>query len=487
MTDLEKFVNAPGRDKLVKDVRKKINELKIEYIYYQFISVTGRIVGKGVPADHWESVAEKGFQLVYGATANLFIDRHGDYIGYGPEASELVGIPEPETFVQLPWDKRIARVFVTCFRNREEEVNPGGHLTSDCRGNLKIFQDEFQNKHGMQMRAGTEPEMMWLTKKDNGEPTGDGFSRPYCYHIDQFESLRPVYMKVIEYSRAMGLDVIQGDHEDAPGQLELNFMYDEVLRNADRLSTYRQICAQVAREFNLIACFMSKPFMGVSANGCHTNVSLWKGGELKPTPVGDAGMEQVFTHISGGENMFMPDPKIDEVKPGPVGLQSIAGLLVHLPALTCLGSPTVNSYRRLWDTGFWAPVYADWGYQNRTCSVRVSAPGRVEYRSVDSTHNPYLMGAGMLKAFDDGLENKLDPGEPEKQNIYEAMKAGKQVEKLPLTLGEALDRLENDEVIKSALPDEMLKVFMHYKRDEWEKFLSAVTQWDVDTYLDILP
>ena len=93
MTDLEKFVNQPGRDKLVKDVRKKINDLKIEYIYYQFISVTGRIVGKGVPADHWESIAEKGFQLVYGATANLFIDRHGDYIGYGPEASELVGIP----------------------------------------------------------------------------------------------------------------------------------------------------------------------------------------------------------------------------------------------------------------------------------------------------------------------------------------------------------------------------------------------------------
>ena len=185
--------------------------------------------------------------------------------------------------------------------------------------------------------------------------------------------------------------------------------------------------------------------------------------------------------------MFMPDPSIDPVKPGPIGLQSIAGLLMHLPALTCLGSPTVNSYRRLWDTGFWAPVYADWGYQNRTCSVRVSAPGRVEYRSVDSTHNPYLMGAGILKAFDDGLEKKLDPGEPEKQNIYEAMKGGKKVQKLPLTLGEALDRLENDDVVRGALPDEMFRVFMHYKRDEWEKFLSAVTQWDVDTYLDILP
>ena len=213
MSDLENFVNQPGRDKLVKDVRNKIKELGITYIYYQFVSVTGRIVGKGVPADHWETLAEKGFQLVYGATANLFVDRHGEYIGYGPESSELVGIPEPDTFVQLPWDKRVARVWCTCFRNREEDENPGGHLTSDCRGNLKIFQDQFQEKFGMNMRAGTEPEMMWLTKKDNGEPTGDGFSRPYCYHIDQFESLRPVYMKVIEYSRFMGLDIIQGDHQ----------------------------------------------------------------------------------------------------------------------------------------------------------------------------------------------------------------------------------------------------------------------------------
>ena len=253
MTDLENFVNQSGRDKLVKDVRKKIDELGITYIYYQFVSVTGRIVGKGVPADHWESMAKKGFQLVYGATANLFVDRHGDYIGYGPESSELVGIPEPDTFVQLAWDKRVARVWCTCFRNREEEENPGGHLTSDCRGNLKIFQDEFQSKYGMNMRAGTEPEMMWLTKNEDGTPTGKGFSKPYCYHIDQFESLRPVFMKVFEYARAMGYDMIQGDHEDAPGQLELNWMYDDVLRNADRLSTYRQICAQVGREFNLIA------------------------------------------------------------------------------------------------------------------------------------------------------------------------------------------------------------------------------------------
>ena len=487
-TDLEKHVNARGRATLVKQVREKINELNIEYIYFQFISVTGRIVGKGIPADHWERTAEKGFQLVYGATANLFVDRHGDYIGYGPESAEMVGIPDPETFCQLPWDKRIARVYCTCFRNREEKENPGGHLTSDCRGNLKIIHDEFQKKHGLALRCGTEPEMMWLKKDENGKPNG-GFSNPYCYHIDQFESLRPVSMQVIKYARAMGLDMIQGDHEDAPGQLELNWQYDDVLRNADRLSTYRQICAQVARENNLIACFMTKPFMGVSANGCHHNVSLWKGGKDSVNKLGNdslPGMKENFSYVDGGDNTFMPDGK-DPQKPGKLGLKAIGGFMAHINALTAIGCPTVNSYRRLWDTGFWAPIFADWGYQNRTTGMRVSAPGRFEYRSVDSTVNQYLMGAGILKAFDDGLANNLDPGEPEERNIYAAMEAGKQVKKLPMSLGDALTALANDEVIKSSMPDDMYKVFHWYKNDEWEQFMSTVTDWDQDMYMDYLP
>ncbi len=490
MTDLEAHVNAEGRDKLVKQVREKINELGVTYIYYQFISVTGRIVGKGIPADHWERTAERGFQLVYGSTANLYVDRHGDYIGYGPESSELVGIPDPETFSQLPWDKRVARVFCTCFRNREERENPGGHLTSDCRGNLRIIHNEFQDKYdGLHLRCGTEPEMMWLKRGEDGRPNG-GVTKPNCYHIDQFEELRPTFMKVIEYSQAMGLDIIQGDHEDAPGQLELNTMFDDVLRNADRLTTYRQICAQVAREDGLIACFMSKPFMGVSASGCHHNMSLWRGGKDTVNDLHNAtlpGMEGAFTYLVGGDNTFMPDLSLDERKPGPIGLQCIGGVMKHLGALTSIGSSTVNSYRRLWDTGFWAPVFADWGYQNRTCALRISAPGRFEYRSVDSMVNPYLMGSALLKAFDDGISNNLDPGEPEERNIYEAIEAGKQVMKLPMSLGEALQKLAEDEVIKSSMPDEMYRVFHHYKNDEWERFNHTVTEWDLETYIDCLP
>jgi glutamine synthetase len=463
-TDLEAFVKARGRKAKIAEVRKKIDDLGITYIYYQFPSVTGRIMGKGVPAPHWETIAEKGFQLVYGATANLFTDRHGNYIGYGPEAAELVGVPEPETFMPLPWDERVARVWVTCFRNREEREDPGAFLTSDCRGNLKRIQDDFEQATGLHLRAGTEPEMMWLKLDEKGEASVEGKTKPYCYHIDQFAELQPIIHKVIEYGQAMGLDMIQGDHEDAPGQIELNFGFDRAEQTADNLSTFRQICKQVGRELDAFPCFMPKPFMGVSANGCHHNISIWK----------------------GDENSFLPDTK-DLQKPSKIGLWAIGGIMAHQPALTAITCSTVNSYRRLWDTGFWAPVFADWGYQNRTTALRVSAPGRFEYRSVDSAVNPYLSLATLIAAMRDGIERKLDPGEPEERNIYEAMEAGKEVKRLPMTFGAALDALEEDDVIKSALPGDMYRVFMHYKRDEWERYCAQVSDWDVTEYLDVLP
>ena len=463
-TDIEAFIGQEGRDKAIQEVRKQIDAAGVEYMYYQFVSVTGRIMGKGIPAAHWENIANKGFQLVYGATANLFVDREGNYIGYGPEARELVGIPEPDTFCVLPWDTKTARIFCTLFRGREEEVDGGAFLTSDCRGNLKRLHAEFESETGMHLRAGCEPEMMWLKVDADGKPTVEGKTKPYCYHIDQFSELQPLIHKVMEYGRKMGLDMIQGDHEDAPGQLELNFMFDRAEATADRLTTYRQICRQVGREMGAFACFMPKPFMGVSANGCHHNISLWQ----------------------GDENMFLPEGDNPQM-PGKIGLHSIGGVLEHLSALTAITAPTVNSYRRFWDAGFWAPVFADWGFQNRTTALRISAPGRFEYRSVDSSVNPYLSFAALLAAMKDGLDRSLDPGEPEERNIYEAIAGGEDVKKVPHDLGAALDALRADPVIQSALPGDMFRVFMHYKRDEWEKFMATVTDWDTEMYLDYLP
>jgi glutamine synthetase len=463
-TELEQLLAAEGRGDRIEQVARQIDADAITYIYFQFVSVTGRVMGKGIPAAHWASVANKGFQLVYGATANLFVDRHGRYIGYGPESSELVGLPDVDTFTVLPWDPKVARVFCTLFRGREEVEQPGGHLTSDCRGNLHRLHQQFTADTGLTLHVGCEPEMMWLKTNPDGTPSVEGMTKPYCYHIDQFSELQPVIHRVIEYSTMMGLDMIQGDHEDAPGQLELNFTFGRAEETADRLTTYRQVCRQVGREFGLFPCFMPKPFMGVSANGCHHNISLWQ----------------------GDVNMFMPEGD-DPRMPSKVGLHAIGGVLAHLRALTAITAPTVNSYRRFADAGFWAPIFADWGFQNRTTALRVSAPGRFEYRSVDSAVNPYLSMGALLVSMRDGLDQSIDPGPPEEGNIYEAIAAGKEVARIPSTLGEALDALESDSVVRQALPDEMYTVFMHYKRDEWERFIGTVTDWDVKEYLDILP
>ena len=486
--DVDVYCHSPGRDELIKQVRAKIDELGIDFIYYQYISITGRIMGKAVPSPHWETMAMKGIQTWYGGIANVFPDRAGNLLGFDSNAHELVGIPDPDTFCQLPWNKRAARVFCTVFYGREEDENPGGFMEEDCRGNLRRIHQQFMDDHdGLHMRHGCEPEMNWLNRGEDGMPDG-GPTKPYAYHIDQFETLSHVYMKVVDYGQAMGLDMIQGDHEDAPGQLELNFTYDHALRTCDRLTTYRQICAQVAREEGLIANFMAKSFMGMPANGCHHNMSLWRGGDDEVVAhCGDPrpGVDDVYKHSKGGGNLFISDPK--DWMPGPIGLNAIAGVMEHLPALTAIGSSTPNSFRRMLDLGMWAPVYADWGYQNRTTSLRVSAPGRFEYRAVDSMVNPYLMASCLLTAMDDGIKRNVDAGEPEQRNIYDAMEAGKQVKRLPKYFGDALDALAEDKVVQAGMPGRLYEVYDEYKRDEWDRFNAEVSSWDLEKYLDCLP
>jgi len=269
---------------------------------------------------------------------------------------------------------------------------------------------------------------------------------------------------VVEYGQALGLDMSYGDHEDAPGQLELNFRFDRPVRTADNITTYRQVCAAVARKHDLLACFMPKPFTGVSANGHHHHFTL---------------------SDENGTNVFH-DPD------GPAQLSEIArfflgGMLEHFPALMCIGNPTVNSYVRMWDTGFWAPIYKNWGWQNRTTTVRVASGGRFEYRGVDSSCNPYLTVATLLRAGLDGVRRKIDPGPPQQGNTYDLLQEGAEIEKVPDSLGAALVALEKDEVIRSALPGRLYKVFEHYKRDEWERYLASVTDWEREEYLEVLP
>ncbi|MBA2514517.1 MAG: glutamine synthetase, partial [Solirubrobacterales bacterium] len=214
---LEEARKAPGRAEKIEVLTRRIEAEGIKYVFFQQVSITGRVMGKGVVSTFFSSVAERGYQLVYGATANLFTDRYGEYIGFGPESSELAAIADLDTFQVLPWDPRVARVFCDCY-----DTETGELLDADPRQNLKRVVQEFEQELGLSFLIGIEPEMMWLKKPENGGAL-EGVTKPYCYHIHQFEELRPVLMDVVEYGQALGLDMSYGDHEDAPGQLELNF------------------------------------------------------------------------------------------------------------------------------------------------------------------------------------------------------------------------------------------------------------------------
>src|ERR671910_900588 len=382
---LEEARNAPGRREKIEELTRRIESEGIKYVFFQQVSITGRVMGKGVVSSFFSQVAERGYQLVYGATANLFVDRVGNYIGFGPEESELAAVADLDTFATLPWDPRVARVFCDCYDTESGEL-----LDADPRQNLKRVVSEFEEELGYSFLIGIEPEMMWLKRSEDGA-SADGVTKPYCYHIHQFEELRPVLLDVVEYGQALGLDMSYGDHEDAPGQLELNFRFDRPCRTADNITTYRQVCAAVGRKHGLLPTFMPKPFTGVSANGHHHHFTL-----------------------------------IDD-------------------------------------------------------------EGKNVFHDVDSSCTPSLTAAALLRAGLEGIRNEIDPGEPQQGNTYDLLQQGVEIEKVPDSLGAALEALAADDLIKSAMPGRLYEVFEHYKRDEWERYLAAVTDWERDEYLEVLP
>ena len=454
---LDEARSAPGRAERIAEIAAQIEREGIEYVYFQQVSITGRVMGKGVVSSFFPQVAERGYQLVYGATANLFTDRAGNYIGFGPEESELAAIADLDTFKVLPWDERVARVLCDCY-----DTETGELLDADPRQNLKRVVSEFEEELGLNFLIGIEPEMMWLRRTEDGG--AEGVTKPYCYHIHMFEELRPVLLDVVSYGRRLGLDMSYGDHEDAPGQLELNFRFDRPVTTADNITTYRQIIAAVGRKHDLLGTFMPKPFTGVSANGHHHH----------------------FTLVDDDGNNVFHDPD-GPAQLSETGRNFLGGMLDHFGALMCVGNPTVNSYCRMWDTGFWAPIYKNWGWQNRTCTVRVASGGRFEYRGVDSSCNPYLTVAALLEAGLDGIKRKSDPGEPQQRNTYDLLTEGVELERVPDSLGAALEALAADDVVRGAMPGRLYKVFQHYKRDEWERYLAAVTDWEREEYLEVLP
>jgi glutamine synthetase len=441
----------------VAAIEEQIAAAGVELVYYQFVSINGRVLTKVVPARHVSRNLRSGVNFHGSAVADVASDRSGAIFAGGAEAEEFTALPDADTFAVLPWDTSSARFLCRLYRRADADIAPGAPLPSDGRGLLYRAHATFRERTGLELRSGLEPEMTWEGESIDVDPR-PGVSP--AYHLGSLERVREIVGRVVAYGQALGLEMVEGDYEDN-GQVELNFLYDSAERTADRLVTYRQICARVARELGVTATFMAKPALGIMGNGCHHNLSLWD-----------------------GDTNVCAEPGRSDLHVSEVARHAIGGLLTHAAEGMAVYACTVNSYKRYWDVGLFAPSAVNWGLDNRTCTVRVSANGRLEFKLPDASVNPYLSQTLVLAAIADGLERKLDPGEPVGRGV--AGVAGDHAA-LPLTLGEALDVLDGSEHVRSALGEELAALYLDFKRDEWARFCSAVTDWERQMYRDWLP
>ena len=445
-------VNAKAAD----DLAARIKQANVEFIYYQFVSINGRVLAKVVPAAHLKRSLDKGVQFHGSAIADVAADRHGELFGGGIAAEEFAVMPDADSFQVLPWEPSVGRFLCSLYRRDDSHRDPGIPLSTDVRGAMRRAIDGLEQRTGYELRSGTEPEVTW--KGEGYDPVArPGVST--AYHAGTLEMTREIYQRAIRYARAMGIDMIEGDYEDA-GQIELNFMYDRADRTADRLLTYRQICVQVARELGIEVTFMPKPEVGIMGNGCHHNLSLWK----------------------DGQNAFA-EPGRRELHITDTAKHALGGLLAHAAESMAVYGSTVNSYKRYWDAGQFAPSRVDWGLDDRSRSVRISASGRLELTLPDSIVNPYLSHALIAAAMEDGLANAIDPGTAPEPGVTGPEK----FDSLPLTLGDAVEKFANSAFVRSTLGDDLTDLYTEFKRDEWARFCGAVTDWEDRMYRQWIP
>jgi len=441
----------------VKEVKELAREKGIEFFLCSFVEMSGAPKAKLVPASHLEDMARDGGGFAGFATGE---------IGQGPHDPDIASIPDFNSLTVLPWRKNTAWVAGNVFVNGKEwAYGPR---------NILRQQLERARKKGYVMNVGVEPEFMLLRRNERGEYAPwdalDTLGKP-CYDLRALHRNLDVMTTLVKYIQELGWDPYANDHEDANCQFEINWRYSDALTTADRNVFFRWMVKTVAEQHELLATFMPKPFANLTGNGAHYHVSLW-----------DA---------QNKANLFL-DGKNEN------GLSKLAyafmgGVLRHAKALVAVTCPIVNSYKRLIrgaprSGATWAPVYITYGGNNRTQMIRIPAPGRFENRIPDGAANPYLAMAALLAAGLDGIESKADPGKRNNENLYEVPEEElrrRGIDFLPATLSEALDCLEKDEVVKTALGEEYAAYYLRVKREEWRQYHCSVSAWETDHYLGL--
>ena len=320
----------------------------------------------------------------------------------------------------------------------------------------------------MHVKTGVEAEFFLISP--DGTQISDEYdtaSKP-CYDQQAVMRRYDVIAEICDHMLALGWSAYQNDHEDANGQFEMNWDFDDALATADKHSFFKFMVKSVAEKHGLRATFMPKPFKGLTGNGCHAHISVWD----------KAGKTNVFA-----DNEM-------ELGLSAKGRNFLGGIMKHASALAAITNPTVNSYKRInaprtISGATWAPNTVTWTGNNRTHMVRVPGPGRFELRLPDGAANPYLLQAVIIAAGLDGIRSKADPGKRYDIDMYSEGHTVKGAPKLPLNLLDALREFDKDKSLKAALGEEFSAAYLKLKHMEWNSYASHFTQWEREHTLDI--
>ena len=436
-TDLAAFAKATG----------------VKYFMVSFTDLFGGQRAKLVPAQAIAEMQEDGAGFAGFAT----------YLDMTPAHPDMLAVPDASSVIQLPWKPEVAWVAANC-------VMEGEDVAQAPRNVLRKLIDRAADQ-GLHVKTGIEAEFFLLT------PQGDQISDPFdtaakpCYDQQAVMRRYEVIREICDYMLELGWGPYQNDHEDANGQFEMNWEFDDALKTADKHSFFKFMAKSVAEKHGLRATFMPKPIEGLTGNGCHAHISVWDG-------AGNAAKTNVFADDAMDLGLSQS------------GRHFLGGIMKHASALAAITNPTVNSYKRInaprtMSGATWAPNTVTWTSNNRTHMVRVPGPGRFELRLPDGAANPYLLQAVIIAAGLDGVSTNADPGKRYDIDMYAEGHKVRGAPRLPLNLLDALREFNKNKGLKSMLGDEFSAAYLKLKHQEWDAFTAHFSTWEKENTLDI--
>ena len=435
------------------DIRKSVKEDDVRFIRLAFTDINGTLKAVEVPNSQLDKVLENDVRFD-GSSIDGFVRL---------EESDMILYPDFSTWSVLPWSDSTGGKIgcLTC----SVHTTDGEPFAGDPRNNLKRVIGQMKELGFTAFDIGFEAEFHLLKLDENGNWTTQVPDHASYFDLTSNDESASCRRDIVETLESIGFEVEAAHHEVGDGQQEIDFRFDDALTTADRVQTFKMIVREIAKKHGLFATFMAKPLQGQAGNGMHTNMSLFK----------------------GNKNAFYD--KNNKYHLSKTALYFLNGILEHARAITAVGNPTVNSYKRL-IPGFEAPVYISWASKNRSPMVRVPSAGelntRLEMRSADPTANPYLLLAACLSAGMAGIKEEKMPMDPVTCNLFDLSEEQLNemgIKPLPSTLHNALKAFKKDKLIQAALGEHLTQSFIDSKELEWSQYTQTVSDWERNRYM----